>query len=117
MLVPMAKGIRLTSGAQFSHRDAPPNPRQIDMIETFARSAFPLEGRVEATPWMGSRPCLPDMISVMGRAPRHKGLWMNFGHAHHGLTLAGSAARLLGEMMTGEAPFTDPKPYSVERFG
>jgi D-amino-acid dehydrogenase len=56
------------------------------------------------------------MIGVMGRAPRHKGLWLNFGHAHHGLTLAGSAARLLGEMITGEAPFTDPSPYSLERF-
>ncbi|MFN3482373.1 NAD(P)/FAD-dependent oxidoreductase [Rhabdaerophilum calidifontis] len=116
MMVPMARGIRLTTGAQFAHRDAPPNPVQVDMIEPHARAAFPLAGRVETTPWLGARPCLPDMIGVMGRAPRHKGLWLNFGHAHHGLTLAGSAARLLGEMITGEAPFTDPRPYSLERF-
>lgn len=117
MLVPMARGIRLTTGAQFAHRDAPPNPIQVDRIEPYAREAFPLEGRVEAVPWMGARPCMPDMVPVMGRAPRHKGLWLSFGHAHHGLTLAGSAARLLGEMITGEAPFTDPAPYSLARFG
>ncbi|WP_157788710.1 FAD-dependent oxidoreductase, partial [Brucella abortus] len=48
--------------------------------------------------------------------PRHKGLWFNFGHAHHGLTLGPASGRLLAEMMTGAEPFTDPTPYSAERF-
>lgn len=117
VMAPMAAGIRLTSGAEFAHRDAPATPRQIDMIEPRAKELLPLEGRVEAVPWMGSRPCMPDMLPVMGKAPRHKGLWFNFGHAHHGLTLAGSAARLMSEMITGEKPFTDPAPYALERFG
>jgi len=116
VMAPMARGLRLTSGAEFAHRNSPPTPRQIDMIEPYAKSLFPLEGRVEAMPWMGARPCLPDMRAVMGKAGKHKGLWFNFGHAHHGLTLAGSAARLLSEMITGEAPFTDPAPYALERF-
>ena len=117
VMAPMASGIRLTSGAEFAHRDSAPTPRQIDMIEPFAKSLFPLEGRVEAVPWMGARPCMPDMLPVMGKSGRHKGLWFNFGHAHHGLTLAGSAGRLLSEMITGEKPFTDPAPYAIERFG
>lgn len=116
MMVPMARGIRLTSGAEFADRDSPETPVQIDMIEPHAREMMPLEGRVEAKPWMGTRPCMPDMLSVMGKAPRHKGLWLSFGHAHHGLTLAGSAARLLGEMITGEKPYADPTPYSLARF-
>ena len=116
MMVPMARGIRLTSGAEFAGRDSKPTPVQIDKIEPFARELMPLEGRVEAQPWMGARPCMPDMLCVAGKAPRHKGLWFNFGHAHHGLTLAGSCARLLGEMITGETPFTDPTPYSLARF-
>jgi D-amino-acid dehydrogenase len=86
------------------------------MIEPFAREIMPLDGRVEAQPWIGARPCMPDMLAVMGRAPKHKGLWFNFGHAHHGLTLAGSAARLLSEMIVGETPYTDPTPYSLARF-
>lgn len=116
MMVPMARGIRLTSGAEFADRDSPETPVQIDRIEPFAREMLPLDGRVEAKPWMGTRPCMPDMLSVMGKAPRHKGLWLSFGHAHHGLTLAGSAARLIGEMITGEKPFADPAPYSLARF-
>ena len=57
------------------------------------------------------------MLPVLGPAPRHKGLWLNFGHQHHGLTLSAVTGRLLAEMMTGEAPFTDPAPYAVTRFG
>lgn len=117
VMAPMARGIRLTSGAEFAHRDSPSTPRQMDMIEPRAKELFPLEARVEAVPWKGARPCMPDMLPVMGKAPRHKGLWFNFGHAHHGLTLAGSAARLLSDMITGEAPFTDPAPYALQRFG
>ena len=53
---------------------------------------------------------------MIGPGSRHKGLWFNFGHAHHGLTLGPVSGRLLAEMMTGETPFTDPAPYSAERF-
>jgi len=38
------------------------------------------------------------------------------GHAHHGLTLGPVSGRLLAELMTGQQPFTDPSPYSVQRF-
>jgi D-amino-acid dehydrogenase len=116
VMAPMARGIRLTSGAEFAHRDSPATPVQIDRIEPHARALFPLEGRVEAVPWKGARPCMPDMRPVMGKAARHKGLWFNFGHAHHGLTLAGSAARLMSEMMTGQTPFVDVKPFAIDRF-
>ena len=56
------------------------------------------------------------MRPVIGPAPRHKNLWFNFGHAHHGLTLGPVTGRLLAELVTGQAPFTDPSPYSAARF-
>ena len=52
----------------------------------------------------------------IGPAPRHKGLWLAFGHQHLGFTLGPVTGRLLAEMMTGEPPFTDPGPYRAERF-
>ena len=39
---------------------------------------------IDANPWKGARPCLPDMLPVIGKAPRHPGLWFDFGHQHHG---------------------------------
>ena len=116
VLSPMTRGLRMTTGAEFARRDAPPTPVQIDEAEPLARALAPLGPRVEPQPWMGSRPCLPDMLPVIGGAPRHPGLWFDFGHQHHGLTLAPVCARLLGEIMTGEEPFTDPRPYRAERF-
>ena len=68
-------------------------------------------------PWLGMRPCTPDMRPVIGPAPRHRGLWFAFGHNHHGLTLGPVTGRLLAEMMTGETPFADPSPFAAERFG
>jgi D-amino-acid dehydrogenase len=56
------------------------------------------------------------MRPVIGEAPRHPGLWFNFGHAHHGLTLGPVTGRLLADMMTGKPTFTDPAPYSPARF-
>jgi D-amino-acid dehydrogenase len=115
-LVPMEKGIRLTTGVEFADRDAPPTPIQLERTEPIARKLFPLAERLEPQAWMGRRPCLPDMVPVIGRGTRHPGLWFAFGHAHHGFTLGPVTGRLLAEMMTGETPFTDPSRYAAERF-
>lgn len=116
LLAPMARGIRLTTGAEFADRDAAPSPVQVDRAEPKARKLFPLGEAVEAEPWMGARPCLPDMLPIIDRGARHDGLWFDFGHQHHGLTLGPVTGRLLAEMITGEAPFTDPAPYRMDRF-
>ena len=117
LLAPMNRGIRLTTGAEMARRDAPPTPVQIERAMPRAHKLFPLGDPVDAKPWKGARPCLPDMLPVIGKAPRHPGLWFDFGHQHHGLTLGPATGRLLAEMMTGETPFADTTPFAVERFG
>jgi D-amino-acid dehydrogenase len=116
VLAPMDQGIRLTTGIEFAAADAPVNEIQLRRAEALARQVFPLGERLDPQPWLGKRPCLPDMLPVIGPAPKHPGLWLNFGHAHHGLTLGPVSGRLLAEMMTGEQPFTDPAAFSAERF-
>jgi D-amino-acid dehydrogenase len=117
LLAPMNRGIRLTTGVEFARRDAPPTPVQLQQALPRAHKLFPLGEAVDAKPWVGARPCLPDMLPVIGKAPRHAGLWFDFGHQHHGLTLGPATGRLLAEMMTGETPFADPAPFAAERFG
>lgn len=116
-MAPMTLGIRVTTGIEFADRDAPPTPVQLDRVEPLARELIPLEERVEAEPWMGRRPSFPDSVPVIGPAPRHKGLWLDFGHAHLGLTLGPVSGRLIAEMICGETPVVDPGPYSAGRFG
>jgi D-amino-acid dehydrogenase len=115
-LAPMVRGIRLTTGAEFALRDAIRTPVQLGRAEPIARNLFPLAERLEPEPWMGARPCTPDMMPIIGPAPRHANLWFAFGHAHHGLTLGPVTGRLIAEMITGEAPFVDPVPYRADRF-
>jgi D-amino-acid dehydrogenase len=115
-VVPMEQGLRLTTGAEFAARDAKPTPVQFDRLMPQARALFPLGEPIEAEPWMGRRPCFPDSKPVIGPAPGQSGLWLDYGHAHWGLTLGPVSGRLLAEMITGEVPFTDPAPYSAERF-
>lgn len=115
-LAPMEQGIRLTTGAEFADRDAAPSPVQFDRLLPAARALYPLGEGVEAQPWMGSRPCFADSRPVIGRAPGQPGLWLDYGHAHWGLTLGPVTGRLLAEMMTGATPFCDPAPFSAERF-
>jgi D-amino-acid dehydrogenase len=117
LLAPMNRGIRLTTGVEFARRDRPPTPIQLQQALPRAHALFPLGAPIDAKPWMGARPCLPDMLPVIGKGARHPGLWFDFGHQHHGLTLGPATGRLLAEMMTGETPFADPSPFAAERFG
>ncbi|MFM0208112.1 FAD-binding oxidoreductase [Paraburkholderia sediminicola] len=116
LLAPMAKGIRLTTGAEIAHCDAPKTPTQLTAVEPIARTLFPLGERLDSEAWMGRRPCTPDMMPIIGPARNHRDLWFAFGHAHHGLTLGPVTGRLIAEMMTHEETLVDTRPFRVERF-
>ncbi|MCE3027064.1 FAD-binding oxidoreductase [Salinicola sp. DM10] len=116
MLAPMNRGLRITTGAEFARLDARATPLQSSKAERVARELLAIGDAVEQTPWLGARPCTPDMKPVIGPAPKHAGLWFHFGHAHQGFTLGPASGRLLAEMMCGETPYIEPAPYSAKRF-
>ncbi|RMX08330.1 FAD-binding oxidoreductase [Corticibacter populi] len=116
MLVPMERGLRLTTGAEFARLGDKATPVQVAKAEQVARQIVELGEPVEPQPWMGARPCTVDMKPVIGAAPRHPGLWFHFGHAHQGFTLGPATAQLLAQLIDGETPCIDPQPYSPERF-
>ena len=116
LIAPMERGIRLTTGAEFALRDAIRTPVQLGRAEPIARDLFPLAERLDTDAWMGARPCTPDMMPIIGPAPKHRNLWFAFGHAHHGLTLGPMTGRLIAEMVAGESPTVDPAPYRADRF-
>lgn len=112
----MTEGIRVTTGAEFADRDAPPTPVQFERLLPAAKGLFPLGDPIDAEPWMGSRPCFADSRPVLGPAPGQGGLWLAFGHAHWGLTLAAVTGRLIADLVTKTAPAFDPAPFSAVRF-
>jgi D-amino-acid dehydrogenase len=116
VLAPMQRGLRLTTGAEFAPLHAPATPVQLAKAQAMARELVDLGQPLPEPAWLGARPCTADMLPVMGPAPRHPGLWFNFGHAHQGFTLGPVAGRLLAEMLQGEVPCVDPAPYLPQRF-
>ena len=69
LVTPMARGLRLTTGAEFARRDDPPSPAHLERVEPYARELFPIGARKDAAPWLGRRPCLPDMRPIIGPFP------------------------------------------------
>ena len=116
VLAPTSNGLRLTTGAELTGVSKSARPIQLERAEQAARRLVDLGTAVEAEPWSGVRPCMPDMLPVIGQAPKHRGLWMNFGHGHQGFTLGPATGRLLAEMMSGDQPFIDSSAFSAARY-
>ncbi len=111
-----SRGLRITTGAEIARMDARPTPRQLALAEQSAGQLLDLGAPVESTPWMGSRPCVADMLPIIGAASQHPGLWFNFGHGHQGFTLGPASARLLADLIEDVPPYIKPEAYSARRF-
>ncbi len=115
-LAPMAAGIRLTTGADFSARDRPQRFRQLSAAEGRARILFPLDGPADPAPWAGSRTSLPDGRPAIGRVPGHPAIWCSTGHGHIGFSSGPTSAALLAALMAGRPPPFDATAFDPGRF-
>lgn len=100
---PMDAGLRILTGAELTPLNSVARHQQLNRSIKAIAELFDIGVPTENTPWFGSRPCMPRMLPVVAEAPRHKGLWLNFGHGHQGFTLGPTTGRILAERMNGEA--------------
>lgn len=111
VLSPMLRGIRVLTGAELARFDAPQTPVQMQRSVLAADELVGLGEPMEQDAWFGNRPCMPDMLSLVGAAPRHGGLWFHFGHGHQGFTHGPTTAALLAEdITTGRSPVPELRP-------
>jgi D-amino-acid dehydrogenase len=113
---PMRAGARVTSGVELAHRDAPGNTAQIDAAARMARETFGLGAAVEAKPWMGSRPTLPDSLPMIGEMPGALGLYAAFGHQHIGFSTGSGTGEIIAAAIAGQAPPIDASAFAAGRF-
>lgn len=116
VMTPQLQGVRVTSGSELADRDAPPDFTQINAVSAVARATADLGDTIEDTPWMGRRPTLVDSLPMIGPAPRHDGLWFNFGHHHTGLSMSAGSARIIADLIDGRSPPVDAAPFRPGRF-
>jgi D-amino-acid dehydrogenase len=116
MINPMAMGLRLAGSVEFAGLQAPPDYRRADVLLAKGREIFPHLDASRTTQWMGHRPCLPDSLPVIGRAPRIANAWLAFGHGHIGMCGGASTGREIAHLVAGRTPQIDLAPFRPDRF-
>ncbi len=116
-VTPMQTGYRLGSMMEFVGYDTSLDPRRLQILKDGAAvylkepCAEPVEER-----WFGWRPMTYDGIPIIGRAPAYDNVMIAAGHNMLGLSMAPATGKLVAELLAGEPPHVDAKPYRVERF-
>ncbi len=117
MVNPMRMGLRLAGSVEFAGLKAAPDYRRAEVLLDRGREMFPHLDTSRTTQWMGHRPCLPDSLPVIGRAPRAENALFAFGHGHVGMCGAASTGREIANLVAGRAPGIDLSPFAPTRFG
>lgn len=116
VMSPMQKGLRVTTGVEWGYEDTEPTPVQLKQVQPFIKEAIDINQELDPEPWLGRRPCMPDSLPVIGAAPKHKNLWLAFGHGHMGFSMGPVTGRLIAELMTKTSTVIDTDRFSLSRF-
>ena len=108
--------VRVTSGVELTFLDAVENEIQINESIQKLRKIIPLNKKLIDKPWLGSRPTIIDSLPMIGKSPRHKNLWFNFGHNHIGLSTSAGSAVIISEMIQNKKTSINADPFSPKRF-
>ncbi len=112
----LSTGIRVGGAVELGGLTLPANFRRSEAMLQKARSfltGLKPEGGVQ---WMGFRPSLPDSLPAIGRAGATPDVLYAFGHGHLGLTQSAGTARLVADLLIGQAPPIDLAAFSPQRF-
>ncbi len=112
----MAGEFRISSFFELSSPDAPPDSSKFERMRRWSVPVLPvLSGLKFKLTWVGSRPCTPDGLPVVGRIRGTENLYVAAGHCRLGATLSAATGVLVAAMVEGKEPEI-LKELSPERF-
>jgi len=117
MVNPMSMGLRLAGTVELAGLKAAPNYQRAQSLLAKGHEVFPNLDSTDHTMWMGHRPCMPDSMPVIGRAPKTENAWFGFGHGHMGMCGGATTGRELANIISGRAAQVDLEPFRADRFG
>ena len=95
--------------------DPKPDIGQIRLTLARARETFPgLAGAPVSASWAGYIDSTPDGVPAIG-GTAVPGLILAAGFSGHGFGIGPGAGHLIADLITGQAPIVDPKPYDPAR--
>ncbi len=96
-----------------------PKPDPAAVKETHRRAVDllpPLRNASIANAWAGYVDSTPDGVPGIGEVEGIPGFILAAGFSGHGFGIGPGAGHLIADLVTGDAPLFDPRPYQPERF-
>jgi glycine/D-amino acid oxidase-like deaminating enzyme len=96
-----------------------PKPKQGVLAEARAvlSRTFPAFASLRvAESWAGLMDVTPDAVPVIDEVKRIPGFFIATGFSGHGFGIGPGAGRLMADLVMGDAPVVDPKPFRLDRF-
>ncbi|MES2768179.1 MAG: FAD-dependent oxidoreductase [Bdellovibrionota bacterium] len=116
-VTPRKDSVRLAGTLELVKIDFAITTRRVNAIIKGSKEYLKLPPQFEIEElWRGLRPCTPDGVPIIGFSKKWSNLFYCTGHQMLGLQSAPGSARLAGELIYGEKPYVDPKPFEADRF-
>jgi glycine/D-amino acid oxidase-like deaminating enzyme len=96
-----------------------PKPKQGILAEArdvLSRSFPAFASMRVAESWAGLMDVTPDAVPVIDEVKRIPGFFIATGFSGHGFGIGPGAGRLMADLVAGDAPVVDPKPFRLDRF-
>ena len=112
----MGNRLRIAGTAELGNRKLALRDAALGTLFRVVRDWFPgAADYVQARPWVGARPMLPDGPPVLGATPVPN-LFLNLGHGSTGWAMACGSARVVADILAGAKPQIDLEGLTLERF-
>ncbi len=113
---PFQSGFRLGGTMEFAGYDPELNRTRLRALLREPRMYLNLKqyGPVDEE-WYGWRPMTIDGLPFIDGLPRFNNVVVAAGHNMSGISTAPSTGRLVAEMISGDSPHIDPRPYRISR--
>ena len=96
--------------------DPPPERRLIEAGIASLGAAYPaLKGIAVKRSWGGLVDMTPDAIPVISAVDPLPGLFVSAGFSGHGFGIGPAAGRLAADLVAGDPPIVDPRPFRYSR--
>ncbi|MEU7143617.1 FAD-dependent oxidoreductase [Nocardia sp. NPDC046473] len=115
-MVPLGERLRIGGRLELTGMSTAISERRVQgMLRTVNEYLPDLEKTPTRETWSGLRPCTPDGVPLIGRTAL-RNLLIAVGYGHIGMGLAPAGGELIGQILAGEQPTTDPAPLRPDRF-
>lgn len=116
-VTPLSERLRFGGTLELAGFDESINWRRVAALERgLRRYLVGMETLELVELWRGLRPCTPDGLPILGRAPGLSNLVIAGGHAMLGISLGPITGKLAAQLITGEAPDLALSPFDPARF-